>query len=126
MKGVAFNFFFTGVIAVVVGMLWGIQMSIAEDFAMAPAHAHLNLVGWVTFGLFGVYYFLMPAAAQTRLAMVHFWVALAGLLLMISGLFIYFRGGPDAFVSIGSTLTAASMLIFAYTVFTHGFGRSAA
>ncbi len=119
MKGVAFYFFFTGVIAVTLGMVWGIQMSAAQDFTMGPAHAHLNLVGWVTFGLFGVYYHLVPAAAEARLAWVHYGVALAGLVAMTGGLYVYFRGGTDAFVVVGSILSAMSMLIFLVTVWRH-------
>lgn len=123
MNRVAFYFFMSGVLAVTIGMIWGIQMSMTGDFDLAPAHAHLNLVGWVTFGLFGVYYFLVPEAAAARLAMVHFLVALAGLVLMIGGLAWYLSGGPDGMVAIGSMLTAASMLIFLFTVFRHGFSR---
>jgi cbb3-type cytochrome oxidase subunit 1 len=125
MKGVAFYFFVTGVIAVTIGMIWGIQMSATNSFTMAPAHAHLNLVGWVTFGLFGVYYHLVPAAAEARLAMIHYLVALAGLVLMIVGLVVYFAEGPEIIVVIGSFLTAGSMLIFLYTVARHGMARDA-
>lgn len=120
MKGVAFYFFATGVVAVTLGMAWGIQMSASGDHAMSGAHAHLNLIGWVTFGLFGVYYHLVPAAAEARLALIHYLVALAGLVLMIGGLVVLFSGGADTIVVIGSFLTAASMLIFLFTVFRHG------
>ena len=109
MKGVAFYFFFTGVVAVMLGMLWGIQMSAAQDYTMSPVHAHLNLVGWVTFGLFGIYYHLVPSAAQTRLAWAHYGVALAGLVAITVGLTLYLAGGSDAIVVAGSVLTVASM-----------------
>ena len=36
-----------GVMFLVVGMIWGIEMGIRQDFSMAPAHAHFNLVGGV-------------------------------------------------------------------------------
>ncbi len=116
MKGVAFYFFFTGVVAVMLGMLWGIQMSAAQDYTMSPVHAHLNLVGWVTFGLFGIYYHLVPSAAQTRLAWAHYGVALAGLVAITVGLTLYLAGGSDAIVVAGSVLTVASMGIFLVTV----------
>ena len=38
------------------GMLAGIVMGIKQDFALAPAHAHLNLVGGVLLFLFGPAY----------------------------------------------------------------------
>jgi hypothetical protein len=39
-----------------VGMLAGIAMGIQQNFALGPAHAHLNLIGGVLLFLFGPYY----------------------------------------------------------------------
>ena len=36
------------VLAVIVGMIWGIVMAISRDHSAMPAHAHLNLLGWVS------------------------------------------------------------------------------
>jgi hypothetical protein len=36
-----------GAVVLLIGMLAGIAMGIEQDFALAPAHAHLNLVGGV-------------------------------------------------------------------------------
>src|SRR3954453_20407925 len=52
------------------GMGLGIAMAIARDHAVMPAHAHLNLLGWVSLFLFGVYYRLNPALDVSRLALV--------------------------------------------------------
>jgi hypothetical protein len=35
------------VVVLLVGMLAGIVMGIEQDFALAPAHAHFNLIGGV-------------------------------------------------------------------------------
>ena len=51
------------------GMLAGIVMGIEQDFALAPAHAHLNLVGGVMLFLFGLFYRLVPSAGTSRLAL---------------------------------------------------------
>ena len=40
--------FQAGVVLLVVGMIWGIQMGISKDHAALPAHAHLNLLGFVS------------------------------------------------------------------------------
>jgi hypothetical protein len=40
--------FKAAVVLVMVGMLWGLQMAISQDHSALPAHAHLNLLGWVT------------------------------------------------------------------------------
>ena len=61
-----------------IGMLAGIVMGIQEDFALAPAHAHLNLVGGVLLFLFGLYYRLVPAAGTTTLAKIQGWLHIIG------------------------------------------------
>jgi hypothetical protein len=48
-----------------------IAMRIQQNFTLAPAHAHLNLIGGVLLFLFGLYYRLAPAAGTTTLAKVH-------------------------------------------------------
>lgn len=116
MKGIALWFFFSGTVYVCMGMMWGIEMGIRHDFAMAPAHAHLNLVGWVTMALFGLYYQVTPRAAQSALARVHFAVATAGVWLLAFGIAYSIRTEAAGPAIAGSLLTFASMLIFAITV----------
>ena len=53
------------VVVLLVGMLAGIAMGILQNFMLAPAHAHLNLIGGVLLFLFGLYYRLIPAAGTT-------------------------------------------------------------
>ena len=48
------------------GMAFGIVMGIRQDFALAPAHAHLNLLGFVTMFLSALYYRAFPKAAASR------------------------------------------------------------
>ncbi|MEX0970508.1 MAG: hypothetical protein WD046_08715 [Paracoccaceae bacterium] len=118
MRGIAFVFFVTAVIYVILGMAWGIQMSASEDHELSGAHAHLNLVGWATTALFGVYYHIVPKAGEAMLAKLHYVVATAGVVLMVPGIVIAIQGGNPMLAIIGSFLTAASMLIFLYTVIT--------
>jgi hypothetical protein len=58
------------VVILLVGMVAGIVMGIREDFTLAPAHAHLNLVGGVLLFLFGEHdscFRLSPLAPQTSI-----------------------------------------------------------
>ena len=48
------------------GMAFGIFMGIRQDFMLAPAHAHLNLLGFVTMFLSALYYRVFPVAAAIR------------------------------------------------------------
>lgn len=116
MRGIAFWFFFTATLYVTAGMIWGIAMAASGDHSLYPAHAHLNLVGWVTMALFGVYYHLVPKAGEHWLAKVHFAAATAGVLIMVPGIVIALQSDEETFAKIGSILTLVSMLIFVANV----------
>ena len=122
MKGTAFNFFAFAALCVAAGMVWGIMMAATQDHTMSGAHAHLNLVGWATMGLFGVYYALTPAAAQTGLARIHFWVAALGVVLLVPGIAMALAERGEGIAIAGSFVTLASMLMFLWVVFRHGIG----
>lgn len=122
MRDVAFVFFLAAVLCVTGGMIWGITMAATGDHSMVGAHAHLNLVGWATLALFGIYYRLTPAAAEGRLAKVHAALAVAGVIVMVPGIAIATTGGSPGVAIAGSFLTFGSMAIFLYTVVRHGFG----
>ncbi len=62
------------VLYLLVGVSLGLYMAASHDHTMHPVHAHLNLLGWVTMALFGLYYRSVPEAARTTLARVHFWI----------------------------------------------------
>lgn len=116
MRGVALWFFASAVVYVTLGMLFGIWMSASQDHSLASAHAHLNLVGWVTMALFGVFYHIVPAAAGTRLATLHFGVHTLGVWAMVPGIVLAIREQTPIFAIVGSFLVLISMLIFLATV----------
>ena len=76
------------VVVLVIGMLWGIEMGIRQDFALAPAHAHLNLVGGVLLFVFGLYYRLVPGAGASALAKVQGWLHIVGAIVFPLGVAI--------------------------------------
>ena len=73
MKASIFSFR-AAVLLVIVGMIWGIGMGISEDHSTMPAHAQLNLLGWMPLFLFGVYYHLHPTADRNLLAFFQVWI----------------------------------------------------
>ncbi|BCP55045.1 hypothetical protein K32_36620 [Kaistia sp. 32K] len=109
----------TAVIYVIVGMIGGIIMGAQQDFSLAPAHAHLNLIGWVSLALMGFYYNANPAKAASRLATIQFWVSTIGLWIMIPGLVLTLRGAPsgEPIVIAGSIITLLGMVLFAVAIF---------
>jgi cbb3-type cytochrome oxidase subunit 1 len=117
MKSLPFWFIAVGAVLALLGMAWGIQMAISQDHSLAPGHAHNNLVGYVTMVIYGIYYKLVPAAATTRLAMIHFWVALVGGLTIGVGVALATSGQGEVLAQIASIATIIGMAIFVYTVF---------
>lgn len=105
-----------GILSVTLGMAWGIQMSATGNHALSPAHAHLNLLGWVGFSIFAFYYHAVPAAAQGLLARLHLAAAVLGLATIVPGIVLALTGQGETLAKIGSVLTLASMLIFALVV----------
>ncbi len=73
------------------GVLLGVWMALASDAIIyRPAHVHANLLGFVSMMIFGVAYHVIPRFSgaplrSPRLALAHFWVANAGLALLVSG-----------------------------------------
>jgi hypothetical protein len=72
-------------VVLVAGMLAGIAMGISQNLTLAPAHAHLNLIGGVLLFLFGLYYRVIPQAGATVLAKVQDWLHIAGAILFPAG-----------------------------------------
>lgn len=108
-----------GVLFALVGMCMGIYMAASHDHTLAPVHAHINLVGWVTMFLAGLFYSVRPDR-EGMLARIHLGVAVIGLLLMAPGIAAAVLGHPaigEPLAGIGAVLTLASILIFAFNVF---------
>jgi len=108
-------FFTLAVLMGLAGMLLGIQMGMAHDFQLVPVHTHINLVGWVSLALFGVGYRL-GFAKTGGLAVLHFWIAAAGAILLPLGIYLATTRQQEAVVIIGSLLVLASMLLFLVNV----------
>ncbi len=120
MKNTASLFFGVGALFALTGMVWGIVMAASNDHGMAPAHGHLNLVGFVAMSIFGTFYALSPKAAASRLALAHFVLTVAAVAVMVPGIAIALNNGGEVIAKAGSVLAVLSMAVFAYTVFSHG------
>ena len=108
-----------GVTFLMIGMLWGIEMGIRQDFSMAPAHAHFNLVGGVLLFVFGLYYRTVPAARDHALATWQSWLHIVGAVLFPVGVAIVIKKGETFifFPIIGSLIVLVAVALFALIVF---------
>ena len=62
------------VLFALIGMSLGYWMGATEQFAASPVHAHINLLGWVSMALYGLFYRVQPGAARGWLPAIHFWI----------------------------------------------------
>jgi hypothetical protein len=110
-----------------VGIAMGLHMSMSANHDVIGAHAHTNLLGWVTSALFGVYYALNPAKAESRLAMIHFWVYTLGVAAMVPALYMFLKGfaAMEPLVALTSLVTFAGVIVFAVVVFRSPVPRAA-
>ena len=111
--------FKAAVLFVLAGMVWGLQMAISENHAAFPGHAHLNLLGWVSLFLIGIYYRMHPALEHARLAFVQIWVWIVGVIVQAIGVALVHTGNEKAEPAAagGSILVVVAMLLFAWMVF---------
>lgn len=107
------------VVVLLIGMLAGIAMGISQNFVLAPAHAHLNLVGGVLLFLFGLYYRLIPGAGATLLSKVQGSLHILGAILFPAGVALVLLKGPSFEVApiAGALTVVAAMTLFAVIVF---------
>jgi hypothetical protein len=114
----AIRFIKIAVIYLVLGVSVGLYMGMTQRFALTPVHAHLNLLGWASLALCGLVYAAFPAAAETRLAKVHFWLHTVGLPPLLVSLALMLSGNSalEPVVGILSMIVAAGILMFAINV----------
>lgn len=118
--------FVVAALAALIGMCVGLFMGIAHDFTLAPAHAHLNLLGWVTMSLYGLYHRGRERTA-TRLSWIQVVAGAMGFVCMSGGLGVLLASSiPAAFpVTIGGAfLCILSMLLFLTIVATDAWHES--
>ena len=107
------------VLFIIVGIAMGIGMAASQNHAIMPAHAHLNLLGWVSLFLFGIYYERRPTLDTSRLALIQVGVWSVGTVLLTVAVAALHLGYAafEPIAAISSLIVLAAMLLFAYFVF---------
>jgi cbb3-type cytochrome oxidase subunit 1 len=112
MRRIDLPFMLLAAASLLVGVCLGIWMGLSHDFAFAPVHAHLNLLGWASLALFGLTYRAWPELTASRLAAFHFAVSALGAVLFPMGIAISLVGGGVAVATAGALLWLAGVLAF--------------
>jgi cbb3-type cytochrome oxidase subunit 1 len=101
------------------GITLGVAMAAYPPWVIyRPAHAHMNVVGFITMMVFGVGYQLLPRLfghplLNRTLATMHVWLANVGLAAMVAGFFLAPHVGRD-----GAWVTAGGGLLFSAGAFS--------
>jgi hypothetical protein len=114
MPRLSLAFFTAAGVCGLTGMIWGANMAASNNFTMMPAHAHLNLLGWVSLAIMGGFYALAGNRAPMRLGWINFVISAAGVVIAIPALAATLGGakGADTFAMIGAMVLIAGMLTF--------------
>jgi hypothetical protein len=104
----------------VAGMVMGLIMGISGDFGLSHAHSHINLAGWVTLAIYGLYH-RGVARARNGLAWLQVTLALVGTPLFTVALTAYLLSGTQTkpfivVAMLSGMMVAASMFLFLIVV----------
>lgn len=107
------------VIFAAAGVLMGIVMAASHNHSVMPAHAHLNLLGWVSLFLFGIFYKLHPHADESVFAKVQVVTWTIGATVLVTGVTLIYTGYPvgEALAGVGSIIALIGLVLFARVVF---------
>ena len=110
------------------GMVGGMAMGMTRNMVLAPAHAHLILIGYVGLFLSALYYRTVPEAAASRLAPVQAVAGVVGSILFPTGIACVRLGDRARFMPVlvaGWLTVLTGMLLFVVIVYRTS-GRAAA
>ncbi len=104
----------------VIGMFFGVYMGASDDFTLHSVHAHMGVLGWVSFAIFGLFYKLFPEIQKRMLSNAHFWVAMIAYPAMFIslGAFLYGKEWAEPVLGVTSAAVAAAGALFAVIVFS--------
>ena len=109
-----------GLLFLICGMAFGMWMGARENFQLADAHAHLNLLGFVVPTLYGLIHRAYPGLARSRLAWPQCIVHFAGVILFVPGIAVATLMNNQMLVIAGSVLVMLATLMFGFVFFTAG------
>ncbi|WP_262690757.1 hypothetical protein [Kordiimonas aestuarii] len=104
-----------------IGMALGIHMASSHDHSQMPTHAHIMLLGWVSMGLYGLFYRGLAEGPVSKLMQVHRWLAHIGLIGLVVALYGMFAGYLmlEPLAAISSIVVFIAMVLFTVIVFQH-------
>lgn len=118
------TFILTGLIFLVIGMMFGIWMGASEKFQYADAHAHWNLAGFVVSTAYGLIHRAFPELSASKLAWPQFGLHLAAVPVFVAGIFVVDATHQIGLVIVGSLMVLAAALTFLWMFYSRGFRQA--
>lgn len=113
MPKVSLAFLTTAALIALVGMGWGTAMAIGGDHSLSPAHAHLNLLGFVVMSIMGLVYALPGMRYNSKLAWTNYGLSAWGAVMMGALLPQVLMGKlPGPVMSVSEIPVILGMLLF--------------
>lgn len=108
-----------GMLYLVAGMCLGLFMGMKEDFTFADVHAHINLLGYVSTFLVGLFLKTYPQALETKPTRLAVVIIITSVPVMLISLAAMIGGIQQAMpvLAIASTVVMAGFALFAISVF---------
>jgi hypothetical protein len=108
-------FFTSALIYGALGMALGLDMAMRHNHGQMPTHAHIMVVGWLSFAVFGLFYMTHGDRVSRLLARLHFWLAQLSFAGLVVGLWLIYSGRTqfEPVAAVSSLAYAASFLLFA-------------
>lgn len=122
------NFMRLGALSALVGMALGVWMGANENFTLRPVHAHINLLGFASMMLFGLFYRAFPAAGRGWMPMAHFVLSVVGFLILMPSLTLMLLARPLFMPGMiaSEIMLVASIALFVVIVFKATMAKDAA
>jgi hypothetical protein len=101
-------------LALVAGTVLGLYMGIAADSTLIDLHVALLLPGFVTLATYGFVFRLWPGLKESSLALVQFWIAIVGFLLLVPGAYLFAVNGSVPLAALGSIVVILGAVLMLY------------
>lgn len=114
MRGLGKAFFASALLYGALGIALGLHMAVSKDHGQLATHAHILVIGWISFAIFGLFYAAYENAVPRLLARLHLWLAQASFAGLVIGLWLLFAGQTqyEMIAAVSALGYAASFLIF--------------
>ena len=107
------------VLFAITGLILGVGMAASHNHALAPVHAHINLIGWVSLFLIGLFYERRPQLDKSAGARWQVIIYTFGAVVLNASLAAMLLGNTAAEpgAAAGSIVVLGSMFWFVWLVF---------